>query len=172
MRKKRATKHEDAMNAKLQAVEELKRFAVQLQGIMSLTDDLEKLGSMEQAVQEAESLVTQKQAEAQAMVAKVEDARAQIKEAEKEAAEIRNEAKMQAETLLANAKEGIEALQEKAEAEMAERRTEHFKQMEAFQHEHDRNREQLNELKTDIADRTKFLESLEKKIAALKAQFA
>ena len=160
------------MNPKLQAVEELKRFAVQLQGIMSLTDDLEKLGSMEQAVQEAEQKVTVKQAEAEAMVAKVEEARKQVQEAEKEAIGIRNDARMQADRVKEIAKEQIEALQEKAEAEMAERRTEHFKQMESFQHEHDRNREQLNELKTDIADRTKFLESLEKKIAALKAQFA
>src|SRR5262245_6264555 len=52
------------MNSKLQTVEDLKRFAEQFRGIMSLTDDLQKLGSIEQAIEETQTLIRTRQEEA------------------------------------------------------------------------------------------------------------
>ena len=101
------------MNNKQQAVAELKRFAVQMRGIMALADDLDQLGAMEQTQADLKDKADKLSNEIKAEEKRLADAKAKADEAEKAAKEREAEAKKQYDlTVEANTKTANKLLAE------------------------------------------------------------
>lgn len=80
------------MNAKQLAAADLRKLSVFLKGIIAIGEDLETLGSIEQAVADANSRVIKLQADEQEMKDRVAAAEAALDNANRKAADVRKEA--------------------------------------------------------------------------------
>lgn len=159
-------------NPKLAAVHDLKRLSVQLRGILSIADDLERIGSLEQAEAEARSRLDKLRAETEghkttaasaiaAGAAAQTQAETVIEDARRQAKQIVEEAHAEAHRLLA-------ADRRTADAALAESRTKRDKTEKAIEAAE----AALEDLGKRIAVRTAQLEDLNKKLEGVRAGLA
>lgn len=157
-------------NAKLQAAHDLKKLSVMLGGIIALGDDIESLGSIEQATLEAESRLKALQEEArkasEELARLVQLGTSAINETQRKTAEAAREV----EQLLFTAKEVAEEIVAKAKASaVAEREAaeQHIAIVDAQVAEQ---RQVLAALDEAVKDRNLQLETLRTTVAEVKRQ--
>lgn len=160
------------MSAKQQAVKDLKKLAVTFSGILSLADDLEHLGSLEQGVEEAESRMRVLKAEQQELESSLDVCKRDIQTAQDEAKASREATREQADALLTEARRTAIEIQDSAHADAKATADEAAGHYEAMQEKTAAARLKLADLEAVIADRQKQLEALNKRIATVKEAVA
>lgn len=159
------------MSAKMSAVEDIRKLARSLKGLIALADELESVGSLEQAMAESKG-------RAEALIKQEREARAKKEEAAKELADIEEKAatvKQAADDYAAQTKARVSAELADQRREFDEAKAEAHKKL---QDEAERAKLSLKEIQMEhdaiaglIAEKKAHLDSLNAEVNALKAKF-
>jgi len=160
------------MENKKQAVEELKSFGKKMVALLSLAEELERLGSleaMEKGIQERFELAKGQEAELNSRIISLEeqrvktDARIQsdVVAATEKAKDLVQQAEVRASEIISAANQAMEAATKKAK-DLVDAATKHVEDT----------RKELATLLTKKQERTQALKDLESKIASLKNSIA
>lgn len=160
------------MNAKLQAVQDLKRFSAQFKGILAIGEDLEKLGSLEQRIEESQVLLAKLQAERTTAEAAIKAAQAE-KDAELEQAKtLRAKNMAEGKKIIDTAKFRAEEAAKAAEQKAVETRGGLEREYEAMRARVVSASKELQRVEAAIADRQKQLDTLTAHVASAKEAVA
>jgi len=157
---------------KQQAVKDLKKVAVMFSGIVALSEEIEKLGSLEQCVEEAESRVRVLQARETELDRILEAHKGDITKARVQADAIRTTTKESADQVLAEASRNAVEIQDAAHAAAKQIAEETESALSSTKAEIHAAKKKLTEIVAAVTNAQSQLESLNAGIAKMKEKVA
>jgi DNA repair exonuclease SbcCD ATPase subunit len=158
------------MSAKQKAVEDIKKLGKMLSGMIEAADDLEMLGSIENAIKESEERLNQARAKEALAKASMDDAVSKLDEAKSEAALVLSKANLKAEEICAQAAIKYDQKIEECAAKLRKMDLDAAKNADRLAGEEALKRSELSALCIEIESKSEQLKNLKAQLEAIKAK--